>query len=54
MDGNLNALDVTLRLQNMLSDKVLLQQDLASLHDTVEMLDFEQALDALASLSQKL
>jgi len=54
IDGNLNALDVTLRLQNMLSDKVLLQQDLASLHDTVEMLDFEQALDALASLSQKL
>ncbi|AZG73209.1 Hpt domain-containing protein [Shewanella livingstonensis] len=53
-DGNLQALDITAQLQNKLSDNLTLENELTTLSDAVEMLDFDQALDALCSLSQKL
>jgi HPt (histidine-containing phosphotransfer) domain-containing protein len=53
-DSNLKALDLTVLLQNRLSEHVTLEHDITVLCDAVEILDFEQALIALSSLEQQL
>ncbi|MGX9463393.1 Hpt domain-containing protein [Shewanella sp. A14] len=51
-DNNLNALKITLLLQDKLSGHPHLEHNLTELSDAVEILDFETALVALSSLSE--
>ncbi|WP_350997270.1 Hpt domain-containing protein [Shewanella sp. TB7-MNA-CIBAN-0143] len=53
-NNNLEAVNIILNLQNMLANNLLVKHELAVLYDAVEILDFDNALVALSSLSNKL
>ncbi|MBB1438856.1 Hpt domain-containing protein [Shewanella sp. SG41-4] len=53
-NNNLEAVNIILILQNILANNLLVKHELTVLYDAVEMLDFDNALVALSSLSNKL